>query len=63
MELRASFSFMQEILDSLVDTSGVSNFITKQDQMHGDICITAKKIVAFSYFIDRVVFVKDLDGN
>jgi hypothetical protein len=23
----------------------------------------AKKIVAFSYFIDGVVFLKDLDGN
>ena len=31
--------------------------------MHDDICITAKKIVAFNYFIYGVVFVKDLDGN
>jgi hypothetical protein len=43
--------------------SGVFNLIKKQHQMQDDICITAKKIVAFNYFIDGVVFVKDLDGN
>jgi hypothetical protein len=63
LEFQAAFNFMQKMINSELITSGVTNLITKQDEMHGDICSISEKIVAFSYFIDGVVFVKNLDGN
>lgn len=45
---------MQEMLDSMVDTSVVC---------HSDICIPARKIAAYSFYIDGEVFVKELGGN
>jgi hypothetical protein len=63
LELQAAFNFIQKMIDSELHTSGFTNWIIKQDQLHNNLCSTSKKIVDFSYFLDGAVFVKDLDGN
>jgi hypothetical protein len=63
LELEAAINFIQKMVDSEFLQLNVTNWISKQDQLHNNLRSNSKKIADFRYFLDSGVFLKDLNGN